>query len=71
MEELNDWLLKLQLGFDEIAISQQKSEYQLENWTSLQELNSIREGIFDELLLLKVYDFEEKNFKKRCYKNMY
>ncbi len=63
-EELSDWLLELQLGFDEIAVTQQKSEYQLENWTSIQELNSIREGIFDELLLLNVYDFEEKNKKK-------
>jgi hypothetical protein len=63
-EELSDWLLELQIGFDEIAVTQQKSPYQLENWTSMKELNSIREGVFDELLLLNVYDFDEKNKKK-------
>lgn len=48
-DELNDELLDLQIKAEEIAIQQQKTEYEEENWATMAELNKVRLGYKKEL----------------------
>ena len=65
-EDLNDMLLELQIEFDEAAVSQEKSQKQIDNWVTMEDLHQIRTNMWDELLQLNIYDYNGRQGRRPC-----